>query len=639
MSTRIFLCLLFAVFLPSLWAAPPAPRLTSPGTVNSPGTTVASLTPTFIWQPATTATRYSLSIYASGGGQVYSVTPAGAGLSHVLPSGVLLGSGSYYWVVRAGDSAGSWSANSTPFYFKAPGGATSAPSAPVPTSPGTASQPGVEITTQTPTFDWAPSAGASVYSLQLFRTDGGLVYSSGNIPSSSTQYLSPQALTGGVSYYWQVQAINGIGASNWSARRYFTVPVPPPPAPSLFSPGSSFAPGAVLTGSNVTFSWSGSGISYEVAVYSADGQTTHWGTPQVVNQSVTIPVSTLPAGSALSWRVRARSGTTANTVGPWSSYYYFQTAVPPPAPVTGDLAGPGPVLATRASQLSWDTGGATYDSVSVSIAMQTSPFTVISLSGLTGTSVTLPAGIAACSSWAWTVQGVVGGNMSVVSAPRYFRTGCPPAAPATVSPGQIPVATGLTPGLTPQFSWTAIADATSYRVRVFSGAVTVWDSAAPGTSITIPAGLLGVGQTYRWSVSGENSWGSSAESTRREFRTAWRYADWMQAAGFSPDQAGYRPGDSPAGGAPNLLRYAFGGSAGSPTPPAPELISVGAARKLRIPLKTDAGDVSVLVEASENGTSWTTIAANVTTAGDVELGPVWSAKPRAIFRAQVSLVP
>lgn len=441
-----FLWLLLAVFLPSLRAAPVAPGLTSPGTANSPGSTLPSFTPTFLWQPAATAVRYNLSISTAGGTEIYSFTSTSAATSHLLPAGVLLGSGSYFWVVRARDSSNAWGPNSSRLYFKAPGTATTAPSVPVPTSPGVLSPPGMEVTSQTPTFDWALSAGASVYGLQILRADTGTsVYATSSIASPTTQLVSPVALTAGVSYYWQVRAINGIGSSNWSAARYFVIAIPPPPAPELISPGTATAPGSVVRGDNVSFSWSGSGISYEIAVYPAEGAAPVWGAAQVMNQSVSIPVSLLGRGAALVWRVRGRSGTTPGSVGPWSSYYYF--------------------------------------------------------------------------------------------------------------------------------------------------------------------------------------------------RTAWHYADWVQAAGFSADQTGYQPGDAPGGGVPNLLRYAFGGNVGSTTPPAPELVPAGAGRAFRLPLRDDAGDASVVVEASEDGTSWTTIAAGITVPGDIALGPVWSTKTRAIFRAQVSLVP
>src|SRR5690606_17722153 len=96
--------------------ATPSPQL--PGHTASPGSEVTTLTPLFMWTASTGAAGYGLYIRdMNTNSLVYDndFVPNQAFLT--LPSGVLQEGRNYRWNVRARNSAGQWSAFSSPLYF------------------------------------------------------------------------------------------------------------------------------------------------------------------------------------------------------------------------------------------------------------------------------------------------------------------------------------------------------------------------------------------------------------------------------------------------------------------------------------------------------------------------------------------
>jgi Zn-dependent metalloprotease/uncharacterized protein (DUF486 family) len=102
--------------------APPA--LVSPGTTTAPGSSIATLTPTFSWQSVTGADGYGLYVSRYNGSsydlvfdsQVDVGQPLG-GNSYVLPAGRLQDGGEYRWNMSSHNSAGYGTPNTTRNYF------------------------------------------------------------------------------------------------------------------------------------------------------------------------------------------------------------------------------------------------------------------------------------------------------------------------------------------------------------------------------------------------------------------------------------------------------------------------------------------------------------------------------------------
>jgi hypothetical protein len=99
------------------------------------------------------------------------------------------------------------------------------PAAPVLTSPGNSSIPGLPINTTTPTMQWNAVTGADYYILSIYRDPygaGDAVYQDNHVTGISTT-LASGAIFAGEKYAWEVSAVNITGTGNKSNRFYFQV--------------------------------------------------------------------------------------------------------------------------------------------------------------------------------------------------------------------------------------------------------------------------------------------------------------------------------------------------------------------------------------------------------------------------------
>ncbi|HLL15811.1 MAG TPA: Calx-beta domain-containing protein [Pyrinomonadaceae bacterium] len=100
------------------------PILISPGTATAPGSSVATLTPTFTWEPVSGADGYALYVSRFNGSTYDLIFDSQAdvgrpltGTSYVLPSGRLQDGGQYRWNMSTHNSAGYGTPNTTRNYF------------------------------------------------------------------------------------------------------------------------------------------------------------------------------------------------------------------------------------------------------------------------------------------------------------------------------------------------------------------------------------------------------------------------------------------------------------------------------------------------------------------------------------------
>ncbi|MFB4282271.1 cellulase family glycosylhydrolase [Nonomuraea sp. MTCD27] len=158
--------------------------------------------------------------HESGNGQV---TADAEGAGHVRVS----------WSGRTGlTRATLWSADPAPV--------TSPPAASAPLTPA----PGAQGVLGSPAFSWEPAAGAGYYTL----TVSGHADLSDPVLSATalttTEYATTGGLEPGVTYYWQVTAVNAAGRTSGSVASFTTRPLPT--APAVVDDFSSYADSAHL---------------------------------------------------------------------------------------------------------------------------------------------------------------------------------------------------------------------------------------------------------------------------------------------------------------------------------------------------------------------------------------------------------
>jgi len=183
---------------------PGAPTLSGPVTnkvSNNP-------TPTFIWKAGTNADTYEIQIstglaFAS---TVQDATTSSGSLTYLANA---LADGKYYWRVRSISAVGAASAWTNPWIITID---TQAPSAP------TLVGPADNTTTTNPslTLRWNASTGATRYEIALDTKNPPQTPA---IPVGNvTSYLISWPHTVGITYYWEVRAIDAAdNVSDWSA--------------------------------------------------------------------------------------------------------------------------------------------------------------------------------------------------------------------------------------------------------------------------------------------------------------------------------------------------------------------------------------------------------------------------------------
>ena len=196
--------------------------------------------------------------------------------------------------------------------------------------------------------------------------------------------------------------------------------------PVALSPGAAEEPGPELTTLSPTLAWkavTGAGdYSVYVSKYPYGAANIVWSKGGITGTSVTVPQGVLVHGEKYRWNLQARSGTTWSSV---SNTLHFQT---PPfrAPVAlspGSASSPGTRISTLSPMLTWTASvGAENYSVAISRYPYGSANIVWNPQGITGNSVTVPAGILSSGTkYRWNLQARAGSRWSPVSNTLYFQ--------------------------------------------------------------------------------------------------------------------------------------------------------------------------------------------------------------------------
>lgn len=292
---------------------PIAPTLNYPanGAIGIP------VTLTFKWlaiSPAVLNYEIQVSENAQFNGTVIDENPVDT--FYTTPQGVLSGTQTYYWRVRAANVAGygNWSSPIRSFTT-----GIAPPAAPVLINPLNAA---INVPINGVLFDWNNVSGATSYRIQISIDSNFVTTLVNQNTGTASQYThNTPNFAYSTTYYWRVQATNSAGTGLWSqVWNFHTIDAPLPP-PTLISPPNG-ATGIVLT---PTLDW---GDVSGATGYRVQVATTTAFNPALIDQTVTESQYTIPSGilqgyTTYYWRVATRNG--SQLFGSFSANWNFQT--------------------------------------------------------------------------------------------------------------------------------------------------------------------------------------------------------------------------------------------------------------------------------------------------------------------------
>lgn len=318
----------------------------------------------------------------------------------------LLNNITYYWRVRATDSAGS-SPWSTAWKFKT---IVAPPAAPVLSSP---TENATDIPTN-PTLTWNQSSAASSYQVQV-STDSNFATIEIDQSGIATTSFQITTLSNSTTYFWRVKATNTGGTSPWSAAWKFTTIGAGPAAPVLASPTDNATD--IATNPNLTWNTVSDATSYQ-AQLSASSDFLAIVVDESGIPTFSFQATGLSNSSTYFWRVRA---TNAGGTSPWSTVWQFTTIIArPAAPVLTSPADNASDV-SRDPVLVWNDSDRA-ESYSLQVATR-SDFLVtdVDQSGITATSFQVMA-LGESTDHFWRVNATNAGGTSNWSATWKFRT-------------------------------------------------------------------------------------------------------------------------------------------------------------------------------------------------------------------------
>ena len=474
-------------------AIPGGPHTVSPG-----GNLILSGSGTDAQDPCNTAPlSYAWNVDNKGN---YDIFTAGATLSYSTVK-TILGVGIHTMTFRVTDSNGGV------------GTATTTVTVVDVFAPATITVP-ASSTTGNFTVSWAASVTPGVtYTLEESTTAD---FSAGSTTVVTSGLSATSAAISGKSngtYYYRVKAVLAlVGESLWVSGQ--CVVLLPPVAPTLVSPS-----GVVNTLTPV-YTWSevATATSYDLftSINGVTALSSHLATTACSAGSCSVTSPALTEGNSVYWIVKARN---AGGASAWSTSKTFvvTTATIPAAPVTLSPSGTVP-SATPVYTWNVSAGATSYDLFTSigGVSSQTSHLAATVCSGgtCTVTSPTLNNG----DSVYWIVKAKNIAGASAWSSSKTFVVALvpAPAAPVSLAPS------GTVATLTPVYSWSQSAGASSYDIYTYINGVASIASDIPATvcsggtcSFTSPA--LTDGNSVYWVVRAKNSTGSSAWSSSKTF--------------------------------------------------------------------------------------------------------------------------
>jgi len=396
--------------------------------------------------------------------------------------------------------------------------------APVAIGPGSTSTPVPVLTTDTPTFTWSGVAGVTGYQINLHNNTTSTT-ASYTVGASVTSYpLAAGVLIAGDSYVWNVRGLSGTQSGPPSANLSFTFAAAMLPTPTILTPGTTAAPGPLVTSLTPTFTWTPvtvtAGITgYQLNLY--DSTLKKFASYQITGVSTasfTIPTSApLTPGDSFVWNLRVVS---SGTTGPESAYFNFQTT---PTTSPPQITGVSPATGSTGGGTSVTITGTNFSGVSSVLFGSTAAasFRVNSATSITAVS---PAESAA------TINIVVGGSKgsSVATAADHFTFAAATLpTPTILTPGNTSTPGPMVTSLTPTFTWTpvtATAGITGYQLNLYDSTLKKFASyqiaGVSTASFTLPTSApLTPGDSFVWNLRVVSSGTTGPESANFNFQT------------------------------------------------------------------------------------------------------------------------
>ena len=394
------------------------------------------------------------------------------------------------------------------------------PSAPLPDAPANTA---VGVPESEVVLEWNGDELASTFAVQLSTTESfsSVDFQQEQIEGTTTAVSSLHPAT---TYFWRVQAVGDMGASEWSLVYQFTTldgALPVPGVSNLQTPQNGAVDVALP---DVTFDW---GQASDATQYRIQVATTSSFTTPLVDVSglstTGYTASTLGNGTQYFWRVSA-SG--EGGTGDWSEVFEFTTSAEGGSQAAPTLQSPadGASGVETTLDLEWsEAAGATSYAVQVS---QNADFSnlVADVSGLLGTSHNV-SGLLTGKSYYWRVQadGLDGTSdwSTVFSFSTASSTSAPPA-PDLIAPidGAADISSGSV-----SFSWSSADGADSYDVQLSTSSnfnsIENEESGVENTTVVMSG--LSANTSYFWRARSTGEGGTS---------------DWSDANAFSTGEGG-----------------------------------------------------------------------------------------------------
>ena len=493
------------------------------------GASGVATTPTLSWGTSSTATSYEYCFATTSGCSAF--TPVGMNTSVALP--VLNNSQTYYWQVRAITPDGTIPADNGNYWSFTT--VVAAPSAFNKSSPAN----GATLQPTSLTLTWEASTRAASYDYCISTSNP-----CSNWTSSGTNTSVSLSLSGSITYYWQVRAVNAGGITyangvmtDWS----LTTTVAPPVAFNKTSPANASGGQAI----SLTLNWgpSSNASSYEYC-YGTANPCFNW-TSTGLNTSANL--SGLSNNTTYYWQVRASNagGTTyANGV---TTNWSFTTIVEAPGP----FAKASPINSGTGQPVSMTlTWGASSNVNSYEycygIANPCSNWTSA------GTNTSIGLSLSPSATYYWQVRAVNPGGTTYadgVTTDWSFSTAALPGAFAKTSP----VDNASAQAISLTLNWGASSNANSYEYCYGTSTPCSNWTATDATSASISG--LSHSTRYYWQVRAVSGGGSTIANGG----AYWSFTTIMAAPG---DFNKTSPADN-ASNQPTSLTLSWGASNGT----------------------------------------------------------------------------
>jgi gliding motility-associated-like protein len=472
------------------------PAIPAAPTANA-GTGATCLQITANWTSSANATYYELDVSTVNTFVTYVTGYQDLNVGNVVTYNVtgLNGGTTYYYRVRAVNACGTSINSSTITYATTPG----TPAAPV-------ANAGSGATCSQITANWASSTNATSYALDVSTVNTFVSYVTGyqdlNVGNVLTYNVT--GLTGGITYYYRVRAVNSCGNSvNSNVITYATAPATPT------APVANAGSGA--TCSQITANWASSANAtyYELDVSTVNTFASYVTGYQDLNVGnvVTYNVTGLTGGTTYYYRVRAVNacGTSAS-----SSTITYATAPATPAAPTA-IAGSGATCSQITANWTSSANATSYEldvSTSNTFATYVTGYQDLNVGNVVTYNVT---GLTGSTTYYYRVRAVNACGTSTSSSTITYAT-----APATPAAPTANAGTGATCSQITA-NWASSANATSYELDVstsntFATYVTGYQDLNVLNVITYNVTGLTGGTTYYYRVRAVNACGTSSNS-------------------------------------------------------------------------------------------------------------------------------